>query len=243
MKKLFTFLGAMLLWQTMAVAQNFLHVYEGEDVTVVRFADLDSVTVRDAAFYEQGEDTSEWETMPTGAYEFTILMSGAVAVDVCRRQVSEGEWQYKLVDWFVEGYDLIIDYQPSTGACRVVPQETGYIHPTYGMIWVQDAATYSGNPDYVSFFDEETNMFNLYLVYFCNAGRFGAGYEYLKLDYANGATPMRNAQSVAMDAAGKQLKPLNEMAPVVPKRALKGEDEAKVNCMQMQVMPTREITE
>ena len=45
MKKLFTLIGALLLWQAMAVAQNYLHISSGESTEVVPMAELDSVTV------------------------------------------------------------------------------------------------------------------------------------------------------------------------------------------------------
>jgi hypothetical protein len=48
MKKLFTLIGALLLWQSVAVAQNELHIWTGDTTKIVRLAVLDSVTVRDA---------------------------------------------------------------------------------------------------------------------------------------------------------------------------------------------------
>lgn len=51
MKKLFTLIGALLLWQSMAVAQNELHIWTGDTTKIVRMAELDSATVRDAEFY------------------------------------------------------------------------------------------------------------------------------------------------------------------------------------------------
>ena len=52
MKKLFTLIGALLLWQSVAVAQNELHIWTGDTTKIVRLAELDSVTVRDAEFYK-----------------------------------------------------------------------------------------------------------------------------------------------------------------------------------------------
>ena len=52
MKKLFTLIGALLLWQSVAVAQNELHIWTGDTTKIVRLAMLDSVTVRDAEFYK-----------------------------------------------------------------------------------------------------------------------------------------------------------------------------------------------
>mgnify|MGYP003294499454 CR=1 FL=1 len=54
MKKLFTLIGALLLWQSVAVAQNYLHIWTGDTTKIVPMAQLDSVTVRDAEFYELG---------------------------------------------------------------------------------------------------------------------------------------------------------------------------------------------
>lgn len=51
MKKLFSLLSALLLWHTMAMAQNYLHITQGDTVRAVPIAQLDSVTVRNANFY------------------------------------------------------------------------------------------------------------------------------------------------------------------------------------------------
>ena len=53
MKKLLSLIGALLLWQSVAVAQNYLHITSGDSTKIVRMAELDSVTVRDAEFYAQ----------------------------------------------------------------------------------------------------------------------------------------------------------------------------------------------
>ena len=46
MKKLFTLLIVMLLWQSAAVAQSFLQIITPEDTTEIPMAELDSVTIR-----------------------------------------------------------------------------------------------------------------------------------------------------------------------------------------------------
>lgn len=52
MRKIFTLMGALLLWHTVAVAQNYLHIFTGDTTQIVRLAELDSVTIRDANFYK-----------------------------------------------------------------------------------------------------------------------------------------------------------------------------------------------
>ena len=66
MKKLFALFGALLLWQSVAVAQNVLHIWTGDSTRVVRMAELDSVTVRDTKFYG-----AAWEYVAMGTYQFT----------------------------------------------------------------------------------------------------------------------------------------------------------------------------
>lgn len=85
MKKLFTLMSALLLWQTMAVAQNYLHISSGDSVKKVQFAELDSVTVRNADFYKlsftteglnglyyTGEVPDAWEN---NRYTFNIMLA------------------------------------------------------------------------------------------------------------------------------------------------------------------------
>ena len=52
MKKLITFMSALLLWQTMAMAQNYLRISQGDSIVSIPFRELDSVTVRDFNFYK-----------------------------------------------------------------------------------------------------------------------------------------------------------------------------------------------
>lgn len=52
MKKLLSLIGALLLWQSVAVAQNYLHITSGDSTKIVRMAELDSVTIRDKDFYK-----------------------------------------------------------------------------------------------------------------------------------------------------------------------------------------------
>ena len=180
MKKLFTLFGALLLWQTMAVAQNYLHIMlEDSTQMEVSISELDSVTVRDAKFYDEG-----WEYVAMGTYAFTKVWEATSTSPVYVRQMEEDHlWQFKFESWLYDGYPLIIDYNDSTGRCHVQPQPTGYVHGTYGMIMATDGATYTGNEeDYPSYFVEDYNTFELFMVYYVEEGTFGNGYEYLVLD-------------------------------------------------------------
>lgn len=69
MKKLFTLLIVMLLWQSAAVAQSFLQIITPEDTTEIPMAELDSVTIRDVNFY--GE---KWKRLGQGYYTEDIVL-------------------------------------------------------------------------------------------------------------------------------------------------------------------------
>lgn len=224
MKKLFTLIGALLLWQAMAVAQNYLHISSGESTEVVPMAELDSVTVRDANFYE-----GAWRYLGTGTYTYTQFVSGIhEGRPIYTRNVNdEGTHkQYQVRDWYF-GNPLVIDYDEATGDCWVEPQFTGYVHSSYGNLWVAETDLYVGDATGEhSSFDPATGLFQLHLIYYVDAGYFGYGYETLQLDGATRA-PSRNreVQPVKLEAkpliitskaTGKRV-PLTLTKPAAPK--------------------------
>ena len=239
MKKLFALFGALLLWQSVAVAQNVLHIWTGDSTRVVRMAELDSVTVRDTKFYG-----AAWEYVAMGTYQFTQVFGNISTSPVYRRQVSEDLWQYKFENWLYQGYDLIIDYNVSTGRCRVQPQPTGYVHGDYGMIMVTDGATYTGNEEgYPSYFVKNNNTFELYMVYYVEQGVFGHGYEYMVLEGQSSAPAReRKVQSIDLKLADKQLLPLAPVRKAVPMHNADKENTSAPH-QQLKTMTTREITE
>ena len=130
---------------------------------------------------------SEWAPVnkeKTGTYTYTQFWSGDDTerlVFTRRSLVNDAQQQFK-VEKVMNGIDLIIDYDRTTGLCHVGEGYTGYDHATYGSVYFSDVNTYTGTNNYPSYFNEETGLFELYLVYFCSAGIFGYGYEYLQLD-------------------------------------------------------------
>jgi hypothetical protein len=214
MNKFFTLLSAMLLWQSVVVAQNVLRITSNDTTRVVRLADLDSVTIRAKYFYG--------EPVGVGTYEFSIITTAVRTTSVYKSRVGNGTslWQYKLDDWLFVGKSLTIDYNTSTGRCYVQPQPTGYTYGQYGMVMVCDGATYTGDESNVSTFDEETGVFKLYMVYYVDAGTLGYGYEYLRLGEQNAAPALRNRklQSPDLTITGTSLVPVMENAPVMQQR-------------------------
>lgn len=243
MKKLFTLMSALLLWQTMAVAQNYLHISSGDSVKIVRFAELDSVTVRDRVFY--GYD---WEYLTMGTYTLSLVFGGDVYAPVYKRQISSDgtKWQFLLENFIYEGIGLVVDYDSSIGRCHVQPQATGYNHDAYGMIMIADCATYTGNEEnYVSTFNEQTGLFELYVVYYVDAGVFGYGYEYLQLDMtAEAPTRARDLKEAKLEEPNKiPLQTLRRASGIRlnTKKQTEGKRTGKASVIQLQPCTTREI--
>jgi hypothetical protein len=66
---------------------------------------------------------------------------------------------------------------------RVLNQFSGYTHGTYGVVYVMEASEYKSDwSDMKSYYDAETKTFNFAIVYYCDAGYFGYGYETFTLD-------------------------------------------------------------
>lgn len=150
MKKLFALFGALLLWQSVAVAQNVLHIWTGDSTRVVRMAELDSVTVRDGEFYTP-------TYLCEGAFYDSFFYEEWLDVAV-----------YTLGDTYIVkealvGRDLTFTYDSNSGMCVVKEQVTGYNHSTYGMIRVR------GN----GYYEENECSFRFNLEYIVDAGSFG----------------------------------------------------------------------
>lgn len=210
MRKLFTLIGALLLWQTVAVAQNYLHITSGDSTKIVLMDELDSVTVRDKVYYG-----GEWEYLTTGTYTYTVLAEGTLEghqIYVKNMNADGTLRQYQVSDWYF-GAPLIIDYDASTHRCRIQPQATGYVHDTHGMIMITDCATYTGDDSYLSVFDEEAGQFQLFVIYYVEAGNFGYDYEYLQLDKQSRAQARnRKAGNAPLTLTDKEPVPFKQAA-------------------------------
>ena len=127
---------------------------------------------------------SEWEFVNTGTYTYTLLLNGEDSerpVYTRRSLVDDAQQQFK-VENVLNGVDLIIDYDRTTGLCHVGEGYTGYDHED-GSIYVSDVNTYTGTNDYPSYYNEEAGLFELYLIYYIpELGYFDYGWEYLQLD-------------------------------------------------------------
>lgn len=113
MKKVFTLLGALLLWQSVAVAQNYLHIWTGDSTKVVPVAELDSVTFRDRNFYVltptsldgkhyTGRVADAWNN---SSWDFDVTISAGESDTLCINTLDPYFAQYGYVA--AKGYNIL----------------------------------------------------------------------------------------------------------------------------------------
>lgn len=169
MKKLFALLGAILLWQTMAVAQNYLHITSGGETKMVRIAELDSVTLRAVDFYDP-------KYLCEGVFT-TTFFGESFEAPVYMQCITERQHRY-----IVDGpLYYVIDLDPLTGKCNVPLNNVRYEHPTYGEMRAHGYGVY----------DSEKREFRLEVEYTVDAGTFGSFVEILQLGDPADAMPSR----------------------------------------------------
>lgn len=128
----------------------------------------------------------------TGSYTFTQYYTGVENnVLVLERHVPDNpddiEFQFQ---WLIDndnpdlGYETFMTAYTKDGGKTVrVPEQYFTDNPNYGDVMVADTYSYTGSAKYeeLSYFDDITGQFTLNLYYYCSAGGFGNGDEYLNL--------------------------------------------------------------
>ncbi|MBQ2211095.1 MAG: hypothetical protein II404_14240 [Prevotella sp.] len=93
---------------------------------------------------------------------------------------SPNNYQLKVQKWG-NGVELIMNYDSSTGEVYVPETFTGYVHSTYGNIYIADFTNYSAQAP-KGYFDTQKGIIALSVYYYDAEGPWNAGYEYLYID-------------------------------------------------------------
>jgi len=141
---------------------------------------------------------TDWRLFGKGTYIYTAYFSGddpGMSLYSQQSLINPNISRFRLDNWGY-GVSLELEYNQSTGNCTLTtPTFTGYVHSSYGNVYVLDVVTYAnvirggtsalGAPtydDYPCTFNEETGVFSLYLIYYVGAGYFSPNIELFKLD-------------------------------------------------------------
>jgi hypothetical protein len=145
-----------------------------------------SVTVTKPAPYLVDKSQST-----TGDYTYSQFFNGVdpdLDVTYQYNKYDENQVIYTVSHW---GYDVDLNiymdksvvYEDGTYSVTVPDTFIGYVHSTYGNVYVADIYTYTGAEKYAdySYYDPEKGTFYLCLVYYCDEGVFANGYETFQL--------------------------------------------------------------
>ncbi len=149
--------------------------------------------------YSLGAEAEEtWTAQYVGDYVYTLFFGDEddpytdPGLVLYQSDADPNRW--KIEHW---GYDVdfCFTFDQTTGEIIVDDQETGYDHPYYGMVYVDDLVDYTGGYDFgYSFY--AGNTFYFALIYYVASGYFPYGYETYTLTDA-AAKAMARAKSQA----------------------------------------------
>lgn len=160
------------------------------DVDVASADTITNTQIKTMTINVQREgDWTEWKkwnsagtaTYTYGGYFFDAGDDPGLPFTYRQNVASPNKYQFKLEHW---GYDvpLIMNYDSETGVVYVPETFTGYVHPTYGEIYIGDYTNYDTATSYHGTFNKELGIISLVVYYFDAEGPWGAGYEYIYLD-------------------------------------------------------------
>lgn len=129
-----------------------------------------------------------WTQVGTGTYTYTVMFNDPMpdpGYVISKRD--DDNVTYKVGDWFY-GVDMTFTWDKKTNKCSVPEQFSGYIHSSYGNVYVADLANYAGDSGYYEnypcYYDPETSTFHFTVTYFISSGgRFGIGEETLQVEW------------------------------------------------------------
>ena len=134
---------------------------------------------------------SEWEAIGTGVYTHSIFVSGTQGNVISRHR--DDATQYRLSNWGIGGLDFYFTWTED-GVIKVESQPIGYVHSSYGDVYVMSVDDYVGEETAPSYYDAETRTIYFGVVYYVSAGVFGYGYETFTLDEAQAEAYSRSRE-------------------------------------------------
>lgn len=244
MKKLFTLIGALLLWQSVAVAQNYLHITTGDSVKKVRFAELDSVTVRDAEFYKI--DFSNVDGLRFGGdvngyygdtFTFDVTLAQGEGTTVYIRNLDPYFAQYGYVA--EKGYNILAgeltvaaDRQSATITCQP-DQAMGYDDCVF-------VNPFGGETIEFTLTEETLTCETGYGVCISN-GSYYSAFNPFTLTVAGSTRAAAPARKREVPSESLQLKRLELPSAITHASPRRTNGEGNANTMQLQPCTTREI--
>lgn len=173
----------------------------------LRIDDENFITPYGACFYAfSAYVRAPWTQVGKGNYVYAQLWSG-VSSGLPLYRSDLDPTQYMISGWGTTQSDFLFAMDED-GSVMVADQPTGYVHPTYGMVYVDDIVDYTGGTDY-GFSSYADGVFTFVVVYYCEAGVFGNGPETFTLT-SSAISPASRAAELDYD----NLQMIQDILPV-----------------------------
>ena len=162
---------------------------------LVPFFEGEALPMQTATFTYATAGKETWKQVGTGDYTYTIFFADeddegnvvpVVDEGLAVYQSESDPMRYRVAHW---GYDVdfVFTWNKDDNSCNVPASFVGYTHPSYGDVYVMEAADY--NPEkygeYASVYDDGESTFRFVVAYVVEAGSFGAGIETLKVAWGD----------------------------------------------------------
>lgn len=186
---------------------------------MVPFYDDEALEAQAVAFTYSSGAKETWTLVGTGDFTYNIFFANedeegnpvpAVDPGLEIYQSDADATRFRITHWG-SNVDFTFTWDQTTGAVNVPQQFVGYTHPTYGDVYVMEAADY--NPDkygsYSSLYQAESTTFQFCVAYVVEAGTFGVGYEPFKVTWNSGARAMSKTPVKNLLVRSLKLQPFN----------------------------------
>ncbi|MDE6654893.1 MAG: hypothetical protein K2K37_10970 [Muribaculaceae bacterium] len=139
-------------------------------VVAVSYIDGEPKEYDYATFTYTSGAKEQWTQIATGDYTYVNFFEGVDEGLPLYRSDSDPT-RYKIGDWGF-GVDFVFTMS-GDGKIMVADQETGYVHSSYGMVYVNDIVASTGSTEYGdSFYDFNAEKFIFSVIYYVGAGKF-----------------------------------------------------------------------
>jgi hypothetical protein len=139
-----------------------------------------------------------YTTVGTGKYTYTVMYDNPDTegpYTISKRDDKDNV--YKISEWF-NGVDFIFTWDKTTNAVTVPSQFTGYTHPSYGAVNVEDMSSYSEKyAEKKSYYDPATKTFHFLVVYYVSAGAFGGDDETFEVTWNTSGAKVSPKMSIS----------------------------------------------
>lgn len=144
-------------------------------IVAITYADNMAQEVSSAEFKYTPPISETWTARCVGDYVYTLFFNGTDH-ELTLYQSDSDPTRWKIENWGM-GVDFIFTYDQVTGEIMVEDQEIGYVHPYYGIVYVDDLVDYNigGTNTECSYYDN--GVFYFAVIYHVGDGYFDYGYE------------------------------------------------------------------